>query len=265
MATIHRDLVHAIQVRAFGDFLEMMSRASPGARVIERDGVAALVVPAVPRRSIPNSVIYRDAAALGAALDELAAAYADAGVEAWTVWVPEFDREAAELLQGAGHAFDGEPAAMVLDLAELQGLDIGDLEWEPADSMPLLGELNDRAYEHPPGDGYAPAFAQLPESVDLRLYLARVDGEPASVLATMDHQPVDGAPGPDCGIYWVATLAEYRGHGLSSKLLWTALAEARKRGCATSSLQASGMGEPIYAKLGYRSPYRYALYERRKG
>jgi GNAT superfamily N-acetyltransferase len=264
VATFDRDTVHAIQLRAFRDFFEMMARSSPDASVAEFDGVAGLTVPAVPRRSIPNSVVYRDTAGLAAALDELDAHYEQAGIEAWTVWVPEFDREAIELLKSAGHTFDGKPAAMVLDLTELPDRDVGDLDWALGDSMPLLGDLNDRAYGHTT-DGYAPAFAQLPEGLPVRLYVARVDGEPASCLATIDHEPVAGAAGPDCGIYWVATPEEFRGRGLSSRLLHTALAEARERGCATSSLQASSMGEPIYAKLGYQSPYRFHLYERRRG
>jgi GNAT superfamily N-acetyltransferase len=264
VATFDRDTVHAIQLRAFRDFFEMMARSSPDARVVEFDGVAGLTVPAVPRRSIPNSVVYRDAAGLAAALDELDAHYERAGVEAWTVWVPEFDREAIELLESAGHTFDGKPAAMVLDLAHLPERDIGDLDWAPGDSMPLLGDLNDRAYGHTGGDGYAPAFTQMPEGLPARLYVARVDGQPASCLATIDHEPVAGADGPDCGIYWVATPEEFRGRGLSGRLLHTALTEARERGCATSSLQASSMGEPIYAKLGYQSPYRFHLYERRR-
>jgi len=143
-----RDTVEAIQQRAFRDFFEMMARSSNEAKVVELDGVAALTVPAVPRRSIPNSVVYRDF-------------------------------------------------------------------------------------------------------------------EPASCLATIDHEPVAGAKAPDCGIYWVATPEEYRGRGLSTRLLCAALMEARERGCATTSLQASQMGEPIYTKLGYQMPYRYYLYERR--
>jgi GNAT superfamily N-acetyltransferase len=139
------------------------------------------------------------------------------------------------------------------------------LDYALGASMPLLGEINDRAYGHEGADGYAPAFTRRPETPSLRIYVARQDGEAASALATIDHEPVEGAAGPDCGIYWVATPEEYRGRGLSSRLLYAALVEARERGCATSSLQASSMGYPIYERLGYQAPYRYRLYERRKG
>jgi GNAT superfamily N-acetyltransferase len=261
---LERDVVHAIQLRAFGDFFEMMARSSPEARVVEFEGVAALTVPTVPRRSIPNSVVYRETEGLASALDELASHYDQAGIEAWTVWVPDFDREAIELLEDAGHAYDGQPGAMVLDLADLAERDLGDLDWELTEDMPLVGEINDRAYGHTT-DGYAAAFAEFPHGLPVRLYVALADGEPASCLGTIDHRPVEGAAGPDCGIYWVATPEEYRGRGLSSRLLYAALVEARERGCATSSLQASSMGYPIYEKLGYQAPYRYHLYERRKG
>ncbi len=263
MNAIDRDTVHAIQQRAFRDFFEAMADSSADGRVVEIGDVAALTTPAVPNRSIPNSVVYRDGDELVAALDELAASYGDAGVAAWTVWVPDYDGKVIQALEEAGHVYDGQPAAMVLDLDELAERDVGDLEYGPLESMSLLGEINDRAYGHTT-DGYAPAFMHLPRGLPLRLYAARVDGEPASVLATIDHEPVDGAAGPDCGIYWVATPEAYRGRGLSSRLLYAALAEARERGCATSSLQASGMGEPIYKRLGYVPYFRFHLYERRR-
>jgi GNAT superfamily N-acetyltransferase len=263
VASFDRDTAHAIQQRAFRDFFDVMASSSPEAGILEVGDVKGLVSPAVPNRSIPNSVVYRTAGGLRDALDELAAAYDEAGIAAWTVWAPDYDGEAIEILEGAGHEYDGQPAAMVLDLAELSERDVGDLDWELSEEMPVAGDLNDRAYGHTE-DGYAPAFAEFPQDAPLRIYFARVDGQPASCLATIDHDPVDGAAGPDCGIYWVATPEEFRGNGLSGRLLHIALTEARERGCATSSLQASSMGRPIYEKLGYTSPYRYALYERRR-
>ena len=43
------------------------------------------------------------------------------------------------------------------------------------------------------------------------------------------------------------------------------LADARRRGCATTSLQATGMGRPIYARLGYRELDVIEMWERRRG
>src|SRR5919202_3802746 len=87
---------------------------APGNRTLTFPGVTAGIRPGTPERSVLNSVVYDDAAALAAAYDWLAAAYRDAGVRAWTVWVPERDSAAAELLSRTGHKLDAAPAAMAL-------------------------------------------------------------------------------------------------------------------------------------------------------
>ncbi len=197
-----------LQRRCLAAFVRMLERGSADAAVFERDGVLGAIVPACPDRSVINSVIYRDAASLGAALEELAAAHEEAGVRAWTVWVPEDDREAAGLLEAAGHRLDATPAAMVLDLAGLPDPDAQGLDWDRRAAPADVARVNDLAYgfERPT---FGAALAALPADVPLRLYQARVDGEPVSVLGTIDE-------GDDCGIYLVATLKEHRGKGLSA-------------------------------------------------
>ena len=96
----------------------IVGQSSEGAHVLELDGVMAAVTPAVPERSLPNSVVYESQEALIAALPALARHYDEAGVAAWTVWTPEEDEQAAAALRDAGHALDADPAAMILDLAE---------------------------------------------------------------------------------------------------------------------------------------------------
>jgi GNAT superfamily N-acetyltransferase len=91
---------------------------------------------------------------------------------------------------------------------------------------------------------------------EVRLYRARVGGEAACVLGTIDHED-------DLGFYFVATDPGHRGKGLASRLMAVALADARERGFSTSSLQASPMGQPVYERLGYEAHFRLNLYERR--
>ncbi len=263
-ARYDRDRGLAIQQRAMRDWIAMLAGSAPGSRLHERDGVAAAIVPACPQRSIANSVNYTDAATLTDALGELASLYEEAGVNAWTVWAPEFDAEAISALEGAGHKFDGKPLAMVLDLDRLEPPDLGGLDYDLEGDMPTLGRINEAAYGLAPEDGFAEVFAERPEGLDLRLYRARDEGEIACVLATIDHQPTEGAAGPDCGVYFVATEHGSRGRGLASRLLAAALVEARGRGCATSSLQSSAMGESVYAALGYQACFRLNMYERRR-
>ena len=101
---------------------------SAGARLLEREGVTAAINPAVPQRSVFNSVVYRDPDALAAVHDELTAAYADAGC-AWTVWVPDRDVATARLLAQGGHMLDAAPRAMGLRLDGYEQPDLAALDW----------------------------------------------------------------------------------------------------------------------------------------
>jgi len=240
---------------ALMSFARLTGAGGETSRVVERDGVVASLAPAVPHASIVNSVGYRDAEALQATLDELAAAYDEAGVRAWTVWVPEDDREAAALLEAAGHKLDATPTAMVADLANLPEPD-GDLDWDASAEPAVVAEINDRAYEAPAGM-FAAAITRFNEIDGLRLYQARVADEPACVLATYDNRD-------DCEIYLVATRAEQRGQGLARRLLHRALQEANERGMAISNLQATKLGYPVYARLGYEPICALEMWERRK-
>ena len=176
---------------------------------------------------------------------------------AWTVWVPEFDREAIDALERAGHELDGTPTAMSMQLADFEPLDPGDLDWDTSPEPQLLGLLNERAYGLPTGSGIAAALATPPALPDLRIYQARVDGRPSCVLATLDH-------GDDLGFYFVATDPDQRGRGLASRLMSVAMAEGRERGLRTTSLQSSPMGRPVYERLGFGADFEMRMYERRR-
>ena len=254
---IDADRALAIQRRAMRDFVAMLGSSAPGSELLERDGVCAARVPGCPERSIVNSVTFADGDALLAVHDELTAFYAEAGVKAWTVWVPDFDHATIAALEPRGHAFDGEPWAMTLELSRWERPDVGDLDWKVGASPKLLGELNDLAYGFEPDAGIGRALPS-PSAEQLRLYTARIDGEPACVLATIDHA------GEDLGFYFVATHPERRGRGLATRLMAVALAEARERGLETSSLQASAMGRPVYERLGFTPHFKLAMYERRE-
>ncbi len=232
----------------------LISRSSEGAHVLELDGVMAAVAPRVPERSLPNSVIYETQEALIAALPELARHYDEQGVDAWTVWTPEEDEQAAGALRDAGHALDADPAAMTLELAELD--EPPAIDHRTGDDLrPALAEINDRAYGHEDGS-FARMLADHPPGVTWN-YVADVDGEPAACLQIL---PVDG----DASVYWVATLSQARGRGLAGGLLRRALWDAREAGCDMSSLQATKLGEPVYARLGYTSHGALQMWEKRR-
>lgn len=234
-------------------FFPALARHGSDGHVVERDGVVAAIVPSCPERSVVNCVVYSDANALGGALDELGSEYERAGVRAWTVWVPEHDREAAEVLERAGHILDARPAAMVRDLSDFEVSPPFDLDlFEP--DMAEAARLNDAAYGFP-GD-FERAFHERPPE-PAHLYLARADGAPACTVLAYEENG-------ECGIYLVATLPEARGRGLATALMTHALLEARGRGCVTTSLQATQRGRPVYQRLGYRDLGEIHMWERRR-
>jgi GNAT superfamily N-acetyltransferase len=235
----------------------LVGSGSPGARVLERDGVMAVVVPAAPERAVVNAVHYARADGLAAAYEEVARAYAEIGAT-WTVWVPPGDEEAQALLQRAGHALDAEPAVMALDLrggVERPAPDALE-DWTADGDVGVLGPLNDRSYSFGT-DSFTRALAGLPGD-DLATYVVHRDGAAVGCLVIVDHER-------NANVEMVAVVPEARGEGIAGKLLRHALADAVERGLETSTLIATRLGRPVYERLGYRVLGTLQMWERRPG
>jgi GNAT superfamily N-acetyltransferase len=242
-----RRLLHA-EALLFGS-------GAQGAVTLRLSGVLASINPRAPDRSMFNWVIADSRAALLNAYDELARAYVNAGVRAWTVWVDEGDVETERELALRGHLLDAKPRAMAAEIAGLSLPAVGDLAWTETDDIATVATINDAAYGLPP-----PAFAAaLTRSVEPRwhAYLAHHGGQPVGCV--MAYESVDG----DCGVSAVATLPEARRSGTASRLLAVALRQAAGRGAVTTTLQATSKGAPLYARLGYRDLGAMCMWEHR--
>jgi GNAT superfamily N-acetyltransferase len=232
----------------------LIGGASEGARVVERDGVVAAVVPAAPERAVVNAVLYRSADGLDAAYDEVAAAYDEIGAK-WTVWVPPGDDDAARLLESRGHYLDAQPMAMARELhgVERPPADVlghWTAEGEPAE----LAGINDRSYSFGT-DSFSRALQRLPDGA-ARVYVTRDEnGSPIGCLTVVDHAG-------NSEIQMVAVVPEARGRGITLKLLGHALADAAERGSTTSTLIATPLGYPVYARAGYLPLERVSMWER---
>jgi GNAT superfamily N-acetyltransferase len=225
-----------------------------GGRVWEDEDVMAAIVPSSPSRSFFNSVLYEDPGRLIASIDTLAEVYAEAGVEAWTVWVPEGDVDVAEALAAAGHRLDATPRAMGMPLGGLNPPDPDpELEIREEPDFELVSKLNEIAYGFAPGD-FPPLRGRQP---GLRTYFAAVDGETIGCAGAFIH-------GSDCEIVYVAVLPEGRGRGISGRLTAKALEDARDQGLDTTTLQATKLGYPVYVKLGYGDHGTFQMWERRR-
>jgi GNAT superfamily N-acetyltransferase len=225
---------------------------SAGAQLLELDSIVATVNPAVRERSVFNSVIYLDPEALADAYQELAAVYAQAGC-AWTVWAPEGDTATTGLLEGAGHTLDAQPRAMGLELAGVEEPDLSGLDWSDGGEVKEMTALNDGAYGYPIGT-WRRGIGPEPEG--MRIYLARVDGEPAATVGAIDA-------GDDCSIWCVATAESARGRGLCTALMRRAIFDAAQRGRSSSTLQATKLGAPVYRRCGYLDFGAIGMWEQR--
>lgn len=236
-------------------FYAHMAANAPGAQVIRREGVFALVSSSCPHRSVFNGVTYRDAEALAAALEDLAQAYDRAGVLAWTVWTPAGDAPSRAALAAAGHVLDATPRAMAAPLDEIDTANgAAGLTWERSLDAGKMCALLEEVF-HWEGAHTREAFSELPRAG--QVYVAHLDGRPAACVATLDHEG-------DCVVWNVATVAAARGRGLASALMRQAVIDAGERGCQTTSLQATAAGRPIYERLGYRDLGPLEMWERRR-
>ncbi len=234
-----------LNVMALAAWFAAVTGRSRDSRLIEFDGVVAGVNPAVPGRSVFNSVAYTDPRALEAHYTEIAAAYSDAGC-AWTVWVREDDTATAAMLERAGHTLDAQPRAMGTGLVGIEEPDLEGMDWTPEGDLEDLFAVNDRAYGWEEGT-WRSGLGALPDPS--YIYVARVDGEPAATVLTTDHPSFGGTE--DCSVWCVGTLEAARGRGLATALMRRAMFDARERGCATTTLQATKLGRPVYERVGY--------------
>jgi GNAT superfamily N-acetyltransferase len=224
-----------------------------GGRVERLGDVQAAVVPSSPNRSFFNSVFYEDSEALVQALPRLAGLYDEAGVNAWTVWIPASDEIARAGLEAAGHSLDATPRAMGLDIADLDPPEPDpELEIRIEADTEACRRINEVAYGYAPGD--FPPMEPLPET---EIYLADLDGETVGTTLTWDR-------GDDVEITFVAVLPEARGRGVSGRILGQALERERERGKVASTLVATKLGRPVYEKLGYRDAGGLEMWERRR-
>ena len=230
-------------------FQRLIGRYGPGPAPLERDAFVASAVPKIPS-SLINAACPRGGAPLAPHLDEIADFYAQ--VPKWGAWIDPGNDADAKALTDRGLVLDSRPVLMAAPLDAIEA-SAQNLVVERA-GMAEVGAVNDVAYGNPTGV-IAAALGAFP-ATEVRGYGIRADGELASVASIVD---VDD----DAFVTMVATLPDHRGKHLASSLLAHALHDAQTRGNNTTSLQASKLGQGIYARLGYRPLGEVHLYEKR--
>jgi GNAT superfamily N-acetyltransferase len=87
-----------------------------------------------------------------------------------------------------------------------------------------------------------------------RHYLGRLGGQPVATATLFLAAGV-------AGVYFVLTVPAARRRGVGTAITLAALREARDLGYRTGVLGASGLGLPVYQRLGFEEHCRIAVYE----
>jgi GNAT superfamily N-acetyltransferase len=232
-----------------------IATGSRGARLLEHPGVQATIVPVRRSFAFFNSVFYDDPRALERALPALEDEYLQAGVKAWTVWVPPGDGEALAIVEAAGYLRESSPMLMGAAIAEIP-LDAPEGDEQVCE--PSWGEAarcNDRAYGVPEHRSMA-AVVEHVQDPACHLYGVAREGTVVSTLVARELER-------DCYFWFVATDPDAQHEGLASVLVRRALREARARGCTTTTLESTPAGEAVYTRVGFRPFGRFEMRERR--
>lgn len=207
------------------------------------DGLAC-VAPLIPLASIFNSVVFdRSRPESLESLFELTwPIYDHSPVMRWAAWIVEGDEQAEAIAANRGMSIDSRPRAMGARIDQLD-LTASTASVSERWDMATAAVLNERAYGVPAG--LFGAAAAAPQPLGVRCFLAADDQTPAAVVLSF-------ANGSDCSIAWVASDPRFQGRGFARAAMTAALVAAREAGFATTTLQASVAGVPLYAGLGYR-------------
>jgi GNAT superfamily N-acetyltransferase len=231
----------------------LMGTHPAGSWVIELPDVVASVAPSVPEYSLPNAAVVMRAGALTYdVIHALRSAYADAGVERWGAYLDPGDADSLARVAAAGMVFDSHPMPMG---AELECMDLDEAPPTDRFSLKEAGHVSGLAFGHA-DDRLERSIGPIPDELVHTYGVRSADGETAAVVVVLDRDD-------DVAVWIVATVPWERNQGHAKRLLRRALADARERGCSTTTLIASELGAPVYAALGYRPLGAIHLWERR--
>jgi ribosomal protein S18 acetylase RimI-like enzyme len=165
------------------------------------------------------------------------------------------DDASEQALASLGFAYTDSLAGMVLAPVPAAPAPPGDLDVRAVagagldDLMTVLAE----SFEIAPEDVRKLMPARLLEREGWRSYVGYAGGQPAASASVL-------AMGGVAGITFVGTRPDFRRRGFGETVTWAAVAEGRRAGCAMAALQASPMGFPVYARMGFRTITRYKTY-----
>jgi GNAT superfamily N-acetyltransferase len=192
---------------------------------------------------------------LASAAAEVKTYFEGRGLRFQLLFREEAPSEAIQGLEAAGWHRKPDPTpGMTLALAPSPKPVPPGLMIEPVRTREQVLAFREAAFR---GFGYPVAAAHLflservLELPQVRLFSGLVDGVVVATSMLI-------ATGNVAGIYWVATLEAHRGLGFGEALTWAAVHGGGEFGCGLASLQASKLGRPVYARMGFAHRYDHA-------
>lgn len=166
-----------------------------------------------------------------------------------------------QVLLGLGYVAEGTVAAMAIDLADLPAVELppgAELSW-------VAGRESMRYTQRMVGLGFGMPAAFVEEMADrLSVMGDDPDGVTRVAVVKLNGVPVSSAMsatvGDVAGVYSVVTLSEARGKGLGRAVTLAVLHDARDRGASMAVLEASVLGFPVYARIGFQHVGDFRLF-----
>jgi GNAT superfamily N-acetyltransferase len=219
-----------------------LAQLSPGAKLLRSSTVLAAVFPSWA--ALNNAIMLGrpGGTTTASAASHLARVYAEAGVDAWALWVPSrvTDLEAPDTV------------------AEVGGLK------RDTTTLAMWATLPPGLHQH--GSVVRTSIATATRATDEPVSARDIE-EPDAVpnldgwVLIHDQVAVAGAwsflHDKDCGLYALGTVPGWRRQGFARALVEHVLAHAQLRGARTASLQSTRMGQPLYESLGFQPAGRY--------
>jgi N-acetylglutamate synthase len=244
--------VRAGNVEMFGaskaEIMQQWSSVLPGSRFLCQDGVCAMVtgIPLSTFNGVWSECAHPHTAAVAALLDEVSRA----GVSYGLKLPPGCEEAFTGLAAARGLAPVADIALMGLDAAGAaagagrvpDGLTIQRLAPQRASRAAAVAAAGFGTAQDVFLRAMTPGLLRL---ASVRCYVGEVAGQPVTTSLSVTL-------GSCTGIFCVATVPGFRGRGFGAAVTARAVADGRAAGSAWCWLEASGMGLPVYRKLGFQ-------------
>ena len=229
----------------------LLARSAAGGAVVETDDLLFTCAP-VPAQYFNNAFAKPHVDPAGC-IDRVKAFFVDRGTPFTFRFRNDDGFQPDHALESAGLVKARTVPLMVASSADIDG--VGDCEIRQVDEGSWHAHISTIAngFGMPLDLVESVIPAALATSSDYAGFNAYLHG---TVVSTSALVVSDGV----AGVYNVATPEAYRGRGFGGATTRAAIAEGLRRGCAHTTLQASDMGYPLYAEMGYRTVVQWRNY-----